>query len=64
MVALHTTCEAVASGMVKIMHIPSEYKLADVFTKPLANVVLDRLMLESSQVGWRTDLIMPACALC
>ena len=44
-VALHLAREAVASGMIQIVYVPSRRNLADVCTKPLTSVVLDRFML-------------------
>lgn len=45
MVAFHIAHEAVASGMLVMVHVPSEYNLADVCTEPLTGVVLDTLIL-------------------
>jgi len=44
-VAYHMAREAVASGMLHIVYVPTGRNLADVCTKPLTCVVLDRLML-------------------
>ena len=43
--AFHIAREAVASGMIQMVHVPGEHNLVDVCTKPLTSVVLDRLML-------------------
>ena len=44
-VAFHMAREAVANGMIQIVYVPTWRNLADVCTKPLTCVVLDRLML-------------------
>ncbi len=44
-VAYHMAREAVASGMLHIVYVPTGRNVADVCTKPLTCVVLDRLML-------------------
>ena len=37
--AFNIAHEAVASGMIQMVHVPGEYNLADVCTKPLTSVV-------------------------
>ena len=44
-VAYHMAREAVGSGMLHIVYVPTGRNLTDVCTKPLISVVLDRLML-------------------
>ena len=44
-VAYHMAREAVANSMIHIVYVPTKRNLADVCTKPLTCVVLDRLML-------------------
>ena len=44
-VAFHLAHEAVGNGMIQIVYVPTGRNLADVCTKPLTSVVLDRLVL-------------------
>ena len=40
----HRVCEAIAIGVIKFMHISSEYNYADILTKPLSNISFHHLI--------------------
>ena len=43
-ISYHFTRQAVASGIIKLVHVSSAFNVADVLTKPLPGYVMDKLM--------------------
>ncbi|KAK4347085.1 hypothetical protein RND71_033424 [Anisodus tanguticus] len=39
---IHFVCEKVARGQVRVLHVPSRYQIADIFTKSLPSVLFNR----------------------